>query len=679
MKKLFQEKECEKVATVYLDKDSTTWVKSIITEFLTQFPQLQNQAMSVTWKKKDTAKGYAVGALNVLNGSVPVIIKDFNLYPLDIIMFGNAAMPLTTETLGELFTSANAFKGITAVQPKSSLNIFGDSKIQWSPVDGVPSMSDNSSVTRDAVKVASFIDKIEHIDKDSVKIIFEEISKNNLLPKFESNNTLEVLEKLSSRKFTSPETEIESYLRELEIDRQYTFEDEYGNKFIKQASSKVDYTWKVDINDDEAQENMLSSEKIAQKCGKTSKKVQKGVKVAEKGHFEHNNEKTADFEVLDVINHKKLEKFAYFLGNDPKFAICVDKNGNWSEIDPKFAKKAQFNTEIDGVEPNLGDFGILVNKNGSTRPFEIIGITKNAEAYEIDGQDWDGITRFTPSNLDNGKFWNSRIDGITVFVPNDAKFVKLGKKIEDARSLEKLAESSALDNVIEVKVLENLVPKSYYIVDLEESDFSKNYISKNAEFVSEEIIEKIGSVSFELVGRDSAGLFYFQGPSLDKYAAYHPNKNLSKNDLIWSLVHCGVNESEIEKVSSLHYNESMYLDSKISVPICLKDLETRVNENYEKMKTDNISLNKVLVKEASAILDKTTVDAILSLGLMKKYNIMEFINLIPEYEMVTGELAKLLTMIRLGLTNLPEEPVKTAMETLATTTILLKQLQRINK
>jgi hypothetical protein len=89
MSKLFKTKELEKKASVYLEKDSGTWIKSIVSELYAQFPILQKVPIEVQWVKQDTAKGYAVGNIKILNGSVPVIIKDFQLAPLDIYYVWN--------------------------------------------------------------------------------------------------------------------------------------------------------------------------------------------------------------------------------------------------------------------------------------------------------------------------------------------------------------------------------------------------------------------------------------------------------------------------------------------------------------------------------------------------------------------------------------------------------------
>ena len=132
MNLFINELEFEKTAMIYLDADSTTWVKTIITELVTKFPPLQQYPMTVTWQKKDDRRGYAVGSLKILNGVIPVIIEDYQLYPLDVIMFGNASMPLSSQVLNEMLSNNSPFQGATNVNPKRSLDLFGDT-LQFSP------------------------------------------------------------------------------------------------------------------------------------------------------------------------------------------------------------------------------------------------------------------------------------------------------------------------------------------------------------------------------------------------------------------------------------------------------------------------------------------------------------------------------------------------------------------
>ena len=94
-----KEAQFDKVAAHAVNRDSTHWVKDVITHFLTNYPQLQNAGLSIDWKRKDESKGYAVGSISIGNASVPVIINDYILSPMDVMMFDGKAYPLTPETL----------------------------------------------------------------------------------------------------------------------------------------------------------------------------------------------------------------------------------------------------------------------------------------------------------------------------------------------------------------------------------------------------------------------------------------------------------------------------------------------------------------------------------------------------------------------------------------------------
>lgn len=671
MEQLFiQENPIEKVATLFLERDSTVWVKSIITEFLSQYPQLQNQPIGVQWKKKEAEKGYAVGAIQILGGNVPVIVNANKVSPFDVIMFGNVSIPLTAETVQEMLSSTQAFRGATNVQPKSGLELFGDSKVQLSPTDRNGMMGENNGITRDAIKVGSFIDRIEHVDKDAVQSIFNEIKNNNLLPSFEENGTTEVLAKLANLKYTSKETELESFLRELDIDRQFVYEDEEGNKLVKQANSRVDYTWTVPLDGSEDLKNIINSPNFTKIAKKEDKITVKDLKKGEKGKFKDVTEKTANFEVLDVKLHKQLEKSVFLEGLDGKSGLYVDHQGNYCDIPVELAKKAHYTTDLVGTEPNIGDYGIFVVNNKTTKPFEVIGLQKTASEYEVKGQNIEGIVNYYPIRVVSNDIWPKDGEKTAHFIPSNSIFVKLAKNIDSTPELENLAINSANTNTIELTVLENLQPKSYILTDAEKSDFAHGFVSKNAEFISEDADTDVNSyyTNSETVRKNGT----------DEYITVNMNKIANLNDTLWTLIHQGASEQDITKIANLSVGQEYVITNTLNKPVALKDIEAQVTTQYEKI-AELSAATKLLVKEAAVLKDNTTVDAVLSLNLMKKYNILEYIQLIPDYERVVGELAKLLIMVRLGLANLNEVAVKTAMEALTTTITLLKQLAKVNK
>jgi hypothetical protein len=121
-------------------------------------------------------------------------------------------------------------------------------------------------------------------------------------------------------------------------------------------------------------------------------------------------------------------------------------------------------------------------------------------------------------------------------------------------------------------------------------------------------------------------------------------------------------------------NSHVKLAATIESPITTAELETAVQAHYDVIIGDIPTFKKVLVKEASSLADKNSVDAILSLGMINKRNVMEYISLLPEYEQVLSELAKLLVAARLGLPSVVDSDVKDAMEAFARVVYALKGL-----
>lgn len=81
-----------------------------------------------------------------------------------------------------------------------------------------------------------------------------------------------------------------------------------------------------------------------------------------------------------------------------------------------------------------------------------------------------------------------------------------------------------------------------------------------------------------------------------------------------------------------------------------------------------------LLKEAAGLDDATTVDTVLSLGFLNPENVQSFIEYIPDLEDSVSKLAKLLITTRLGLKDVPEFSVKSAMERLEEVISGLKKL-----
>jgi hypothetical protein len=176
------------------------------------------------------------------------------------------------------------------------------------------------------------------------------------------------------------------------------------------------------------------------------------------------------------------------------------------------------------------------------------------------------------------------------------------------------------------------------------------------------------------IERDDMGLYTADGPGFIKYGQSHSLRDLTQDEATWTALHCGAEEIDLTKIGQLVPNSHVKLAGNIKSPMSTSVLETAIQAHYDDIIGDIPTFKKVLVKEASTIADRNSVDAILSLGLLNKRNVMEYITLIPEYEQVLSELAKLLVAARLGLPAVVDTDVKDAMEAFGRVVYALKGL-----
>lgn len=729
MNELFLTPTIEKQATYHpMSRDYTQWVKDIVTKFLEDFPFLQNSPMSVVWTKKDPAKGYAVGSLRVLGAQVPVIIKDWGLAPMDVLVYpGGYAIPLTESILKEILTEPTPFKGIMDAKNKSNLALFGDelSDLQWSPTetDTDYTSSQETSTVRDAVKVSSFIDRLT-IDKTAAKEMLTEIKNNpEILENFNNNGTTDIFEKISKAVVFSSSNEAEEFVRNLDPDLQMVWKDNYGNCHLKLANHAVDYVWDVDVNPEEAEsviEKMAACSTPSKK--QVDKKKANAFKVSGKKAYlyitedkkwnifddsiikqaHHNIELNSDkpnigdtgvwllndevsmpFEIVGISKNAEFEKANFYkLANRPGYLV-INEKGEWATGDTVFEKTASI-LELEGSDPKVDDFGCWVVGDVASVPFEITGMQKisTVGGWKIDA--FDGIRKvsYYPVRSKNSSLISHDFDKVGYYVPGNAKFVKLDKTLikessfKDRKAIE--------DGIVEIHGFDGINKLSFYLTRKENNSFVNNspnsyYIPQNANFIKLSSKLVIDAPSFveptAFVEKDSVGLYNLIGQEFNKYANRHEIRNLDLNSVRWSLMHLGASADDIEKVANLKNGFKLALYSELSCPVSPDTIISKIKSNYDKSVVKLAKLTKNLVKQASVINDEGTVDAILSLGLLRKNNIAEYLELIPDYERVLGELAKLLITTRLGMTQLPEEYVRDAMMSLTDVVEVLRGIK----
>jgi len=728
MNQLFLTPTIEKQATYHvIGRDQTQWVKDIVTKFLEEYPFLQNSPLTVTWTKKDATKGYAVGSLHVLGGQVPLIIKEGALAPMDVIMFpGNATVPLSESILKELMAEPTPFKGVTMAKGKSNLGLWGETVagLQWSPTDTDTDAlnTEESSSTRDAIKVSSFIDNIGQIGKDAAKEILLEVKNSpELLEGFKKNGTLSVLEKLA--KAVDAVDEVDSFVRGLEIDRQCLFSDKFGNYHVKMANHQVDHTWEVEIapNEVETIVEKFAACKPQKKSAKTLKKANaykildkkaylyvdesknwsilegdlvknsvENVKIASNtpqigdiGVWKIDDVVTTPFEIIAISKNAEFEKGNLYKLANRVGSLYINEQKEWS-IDDKTITKTATVVDIEGVDPQVGDHGCWIIGDVATTPFDIVGMQKlsTVGGWKIIAHDGLNKVSYYPIRPKNASITAHDAEKSAFYVPGNAKFVRLDQKLVKIAGLTR-ANTAAESGIIEILALEGLTKRSFLITRQKDGQFEKNsaYIPENADFIKLSSRIKISEDNFDLleptaiVTRDTSGLYNVSGNVAEKYAAMHSIRDLEKNDIKWALTHLGATIVDLQKVANLKKGEFTKISSDLSCPVDPKVIITAIKTNYDASSSKIAMLTKNLVKEAAVLTDETTVDAVLSLGLLRKNNVAEYIALIPDYEKIMSELAKLLVSTRLGMTQLPEYVVKNAMEGVTSVVEILRGIR----
>jgi hypothetical protein len=100
----------------------------------------------------------------------------------------------------------------------------------------------------------------------------------------------------------------------------------------------------------------------------------------------------------------------------------------------------------------------------------------------------------------------------------------------------------------------------------------------------------------------------------------------------------------------------------------MKVASSRMHQSVSHLKVD-------LIKEAGVIIDKETVDSILSLRFITPENASIYVDYLPELEKVSHKLAELLVASRLGMGEIKEAAAKNAMTQMAQVVAGLKRLK----
>lgn len=619
----------------------------------------------MTWSKKND-KGFAVGTLNILGGTVPIIVNDYRMSPLDIFVLDQGMVPLQDYFVQNVFQNPGAFAGVDTKRNKSYTSLFGpENSLRFSPQSDYANNIENRRTNSGETKLASVIETLDYMNPDDVSEIIMELQNPLVKEAYEKNGTFEVIVDLykKSRSFTKI-AQISDYLGALDIDRQLVYE-ENGKKMVKQANSLVNKTWIVDLSDLDSVdiEPVLANTKKYQPIVKLASVTEKNEAKLAVGEtfsvFNKENEIFSDFYVTKIEKTAEVDEYAQF--KTKKGSILISPDERWEKT-AEYVKSTTGFEKFAGVEPKVGDYGVFITESESTEPFEILRMHKIAGRA--------GHTYFeTVSGLEKVAYYpiKTNISEITphekvkhaFYVPSTAKFVKLASQPCKLSVLH--------DHMSKIRVhgLNRGLEKTSFYLQPEFSVYSD---------VKTEVIEKTASTN-DMVVKDNSGLYNFVGDVFNKYANEGNVTNLTLNEAKWVAVHCGATVTDIEALETMQKRAEYQFEGELSCPKPVKEIEKAILTKISSESDKKLPFAKNLTKLAGNFADKGSVDAMLSLNLLRKANLASYFSAIPTYEAVLGSLAKLLIAARMGLRDISADVVKEAFEALGETVAYLKFLE----
>ena len=624
--------EVEDRALIRLGNDINAWPEEIIQKLRERVPQSQTMSCMVKFMKKEEESGTATGSVVITAPEtvvvVPLIIKDYTMYPLDVMIAKGKILPLTQDYFNEAVSKNQVFDRIEEYPSYSGLGRFEEANL-WNAM--YP-----PSLGRYAYASAGYpmLDLLsDNIDGSPLKEWIKENPEH--LAGFHKHGHMELVKKLAHLQPVNM-NEFGRGAEKLIPRSVMMLRKDSPNKYSLLSSSDKVFTPALDGMNRDAAVKFVS--KISDHVSDDMNEV------------DQNGEK---FLSLPVVEDK------VFLAQTDKSAV-----ERASEFD-HYVVKNKNGVSIEGVVvPKVIDFNqkpvnlkIFLGKTMSTIQPEIYGVRIQNSRFKPEctppsvGQTGTFVYQPDQSHA------LATVPVTIKSVVNDCGTLKIealdlmGRPYRLRMSAEmglkriaRLGDSYALPAEMKWVVMEGFG---------EVTNSVESYVVKTA-------AQRLTSTPVKL-GYSGYDRYTLRG--VDKYAsaAGFDKTDLASSETKFLLACLGASQEKIaSSIKTARTKGSAELHG-------LNFLPTKMDKTAE-FRGKAASLIKAaketkrcLFKEASYIDNAQSVDALLSLNFVTPENISKFIGKIPHFKATISNLASSLIGSRLGIREIPEEASSVAM------------------
>jgi hypothetical protein len=636
-----------------LSDNVNDWDEQIHSILASVVPKRLGLKTMLHWQKVDDNQGYAVGSV-VLSGDqdksigVPLIVKQWHLAPVDTLLIGDKAYPLSADTLKEVFTGDQlATEMIPRHGPSSVFDSGQMYQNTYPPVGGGRYVysADESSLLEYALATAWEQDmeefrKTAHDGEilaaaarsgniDLFKLAARTRGKKPKKKKARRRSIMQVSKKGHNEYsiLGNPEGVFDPVMHD--VDRP-TMRKFIGS-LVGGGEAEREFVSRVDKN----REQMIVGPK-EQTGDKRDYKV--GQPIGQHGEiFLYDTTEGLDspsscdkFGVYGVKDAAGVTSYGYvfpdvvnFDGRKMGVKLFVGKSCSTAQPRIVGTHEPDREVELPDTEPEPGKTGTLVyiekGKALATAPFRVMssmmhGCTKMLKVKDFYGKD----TTLSFSPMAEGM---TKIEKSKSLMSGDGGYVIPGKmRFVELATTKKLATS----------------PNEH-----------KKYASGHRDVNALKVMR-------------SNDKFVFKAAGLDKYA--------SVNGIEFDFNNLGMGQAKflLASFGCPGQKIAMVLDRQPGLPVeihglTFPKLASEIEEDTSEAEFIR-SLRCNLVKEASVMEEAEVVDTALSLGFINPENVAKYIQSIPKLKECVSLLSKLLLGSRLGMKNIPEEATTSAVQ-----------------
>jgi hypothetical protein len=630
--------DVQDVSLSQLSNEMEIWPEEIIQKFKERIPESTDLNIMVKFMKKDEENGTATGSI-IVNGAdraaiIPIIIKDFMLFPLDVMIAKGRLLPLTPTFFAAIFQKGELFQAIEEYPTYGGLGRFEDANL-WNATYP-PSMG------RYAYASANYpiLDSIADTIKNASELKTWLVANPNHYVAFRKNGHVDLLQKLANLQAVNMSEYAQG--RESLIPRNIAVLRREGpDKYTILRNS--DTVFSPAITPDVSYHDCMSFvSKLTGSIGDAMNEV------------DRNGEK--------LLMLPAPKDNVVLARTDSEIAESADSFDSYAVMSNTGV------TVLGQVIPKVIDFDqktvnlkIFLGKTMQTMQPEIWGVRLKNGPVKIQGS--------LPAIGQTGTFVYQPEDShalctipVTVVMVSSHGPCGLTLKVTDLMGRPLRLRTSREMDVHRIALLngEYLLPGGMKWVPM--SGFSP--VSSSAESYAVKIAG--AKITDRPVSLLSTGFGQFSMKGVDKYASAlgWDRTNLHSYQAKFILASLGCGEKQIlGAIKHAQVQGKAELHNLNFPPLMAEKIAEKVPTAEKLVKLSKL-LRHNLFKEASYIDNAQTVDALLALNFVNPDNIAKFIGKIPQLKSAISTLASCVLASRVGMKEIPEEATATAMHRL---------------